>query len=38
MRKALLDGLGYAVAAKRTSLVPEDVRVKADTGRRRIGF
>ena len=38
MRKALLDGLGYAVAAGRTSLIPEDVRLKAETGKRRIGF
>lgn len=38
MRKALLDGLGYAVAAGRTALIPEDVRLKAETGKRRIGF
>ncbi|HEY8609626.1 MAG TPA: AAA family ATPase [Noviherbaspirillum sp.] len=38
MRKALLDGLGHAVAAGRDALVPEDVRVKADLARRRIGF
>lgn len=38
MRKALLDGLGHAVADGRQSLVPEDVRVKPDPGRRRIGF
>ncbi|MFC7518263.1 AAA family ATPase [Herbaspirillum sp. GCM10030257] len=38
MRKALLDGLGYAVAAGRTSLTPEDVRLKTETGKRRIGF
>ncbi|WP_082584419.1 AAA family ATPase [Noviherbaspirillum sp. Root189] len=38
MRKALLDGLGYAVAAGRTALTPEDVRLKAETGKRRIGF
>jgi ATP-dependent Lon protease len=38
MRKALLDGLGYAVAAGRTSLVPEDLRIKADPARRKIGF
>ncbi len=38
MRKALLDGLGFAVAAGRTALVPEDVRFKADSCKRRIGF
>ncbi len=38
MRKALLDGLGFAVAARRTALLPEDVRLKADGGRRKIGF
>lgn len=38
MRKALLDGLGFAVAAKRTALMPEDVRLKTDAGKRKIGF
>ncbi|RJF98496.1 AAA family ATPase [Noviherbaspirillum saxi] len=38
MRKALLDGLGYAVAAGRTALIPEDVHVKTDMGKRKIGF
>jgi ATP-dependent Lon protease len=38
MRKALLDGLGFAVAAGRTALVPEDIRFKNDAGKRRIGF
>lgn len=38
MRKALLDGLGFAVAAGRTALIPEDVRLKNDTGKRKIGF
>ncbi|WP_292938527.1 AAA family ATPase [Noviherbaspirillum sp.] len=38
MRKALLDGLGYAVAAGRASLAPEDVRLKADPCKRKIGF
>jgi ATP-dependent Lon protease len=38
MRKALLDGLGYAVAAGRAGLVPEDVHLKSDPGKRRIGF
>lgn len=38
MRKTLLDGLGFAVQAGRSSLKPEDVRRKAEHGRRRIGF
>ena len=38
MRKALLDGLGHAVADGRDSLTPDDVKVKGDSGRRRIGF
>jgi ATP-dependent Lon protease len=39
MRKALLDGLGSAVAAGRNKLVPEDLRLrKADSGKRKIGF
>jgi ATP-dependent Lon protease len=38
MRKALLDGLGFAVQAGRSALLPEDVRVKGDGGRRKIGF
>jgi ATP-dependent Lon protease len=38
MRKALLDGLGFAVQAGRSGLRPEDVRVKLDSARRRIGF
>lgn len=38
MRKALLDGLGFAVEAGRGSLLPEDIRVKSEQGRRRIGF
>jgi ATP-dependent Lon protease len=38
MRKALLDGLGYAVAAGRTALTPDDIRLKADPARRKIGF
>lgn len=38
MRKALLDGLGFAVAAGRSSLVPEDLRLKNENGKRRIGF
>ncbi|HEY0845435.1 MAG TPA: AAA family ATPase [Noviherbaspirillum sp.] len=38
MRKALLDGLGFAVAAGRSALVPEDIRLKVDPCKRRIGF
>jgi ATP-dependent Lon protease len=38
MRKALLDGLGFAVAAGRSMLKPEDLRVKPDSSRRKIGF
>lgn len=38
MRKALLDGLGFAVAASRVELLPDDVRVKSEGGKRRIGF
>lgn len=38
MRKALLDGLGFAVAADRSHLVADDVRIKSDHTRRKIGF
>jgi ATP-dependent Lon protease len=38
MRKTLLDGLGYAVAVGRSGLLPDDVRLKADPGKRKIGF
>lgn len=38
LRKALLDGLGFAVAAGRTMLMPEDIRLKSEPARRRIGF
>ncbi|HEY4541498.1 MAG TPA: AAA family ATPase, partial [Noviherbaspirillum sp.] len=38
MRKALLDGLGFAVQAGRPALVPEDLRLKNDHAKRRIGF
>jgi ATP-dependent Lon protease len=38
MRKVLLDGLGHAVAQRRTALTPEDVRLKAEGGKRKIGF
>ncbi len=38
MRKTLLDGLGFAVQAGREALTAEDVRVKGEAGKRRIGF
>lgn len=38
LRKALLDGLGFAVAAGRSMLTPEDIRLKSEPARRRIGF
>lgn len=38
MRKTLLDTLGYAVAAGREQVTPEDVRVKPAAGKARIGF
>jgi ATP-dependent Lon protease len=38
MRKTLLDGLGFAVAAHRSALIPEDVRIKPDPCKRKIGF
>ncbi|SNS63594.1 ATP-dependent Lon protease [Noviherbaspirillum humi] len=38
MRKTLLDALGFAVAAGRSALVPEDIRLKSEPAKRRIGF
>lgn len=38
MRKTLLDTLGYAVAAGRDQVKPEDVRLKPLPGKSRIGF
>lgn len=38
MRKTLLDGLGFAVAAKRQRLQSEDIKFRAAPGKRRIGF
>lgn len=38
MRKTLLDTLGYAVAAGRDQVKPEDVRRKPAPGKSRIGF
>jgi ATP-dependent Lon protease len=38
MRKTLLDGLGYAVAAGRDEVTPSDLHLKAVPGKGRIGF
>jgi ATP-dependent Lon protease len=38
LRKTLLDGLGYAVAAGRDHVAAGDVRLKATPGKGRIGF
>jgi ATP-dependent Lon protease len=38
MRKSLLDGLGYAVAAGRDEVSVEDIRLKPGPGKGRIGF
>jgi ATP-dependent Lon protease len=38
MRKTLLDALGFAVAGKRSGLAPEDIRIKPDPCKRKIGF
>jgi ATP-dependent Lon protease len=38
MRKTLLDGLGYAVAAHRDAIAPDDIRIKNAPGKPRIGF
>ncbi|MDB5950371.1 MAG: hypothetical protein JWR65_2226, partial [Massilia sp.] len=38
MRKSLLDGLGYAVAAGRDEIKVEDIRLKSGPGKPRIGF
>jgi ATP-dependent Lon protease len=38
MRKALLDGLGFAVAAQRSALTADDVRRKPESAKRKIGF
>lgn len=38
MRKVLLDALGFAVADGRTSLLPEDIRIRSEAGKRKIGF
>jgi ATP-dependent Lon protease len=38
MRKVLLDALGFAVADGRTALLPEDIRIRQEAGKRKIGF
>jgi ATP-dependent Lon protease len=38
MRKTLLDGLGYAVAAGRDEVTPADLHLKSTPGMGRIGF
>ncbi len=38
MRKTLLDGLGYAVAAGRDDVLAEDLHTKSAPGKGRIGF
>jgi ATP-dependent Lon protease len=38
LRKTLLDGLGYAVAAGREHVLAEDIRLKVTPGKSRIGF
>jgi ATP-dependent Lon protease len=38
MRKTLLDSLGYAVAAGRDAVSPDDIRIKPGPGKARIGF
>jgi ATP-dependent Lon protease len=38
MRKTLLDGLGFAVASGRSALTREDIRIKPDPCKRKIGF
>lgn len=37
MRKTLLDGLGFAVQAKRTQVLAEDINVRS-SGKRKMGF
>ncbi|HYD81688.1 MAG TPA: AAA family ATPase [Paucimonas sp.] len=38
MRKVLLDALGFAVADGRSALLPEDIRIRSEAGKRKIGF
>lgn len=38
MRKTLLDGLGFAVAARRKKVLPEDINIRQTAGKRKIGF
>ena len=34
----MLDALGFAVADGRTALLPEDIRIRSEAGKRKIGF
>ena len=38
MRKTLLDGLGFAVAARRTRMQTEDINFRSSFAKRKIGF
>jgi ATP-dependent Lon protease len=38
MRKTLLDGLGFAVAARREKVLAEDINIRPANGKRKIGF
>ncbi|MEN3367851.1 MAG: ATP-dependent Lon protease [Burkholderiales bacterium] len=38
MRKILLDALGFAVADGRSALRPEDIRIRTDAHKRKIGY
>jgi ATP-dependent Lon protease len=38
MRKTLLDGLGFAVAARRKKVLPEDINIRQTGAKRKIGF
>jgi ATP-dependent Lon protease len=38
MRKTLLDALGFAVKDGRNALLPDDIRIKPDPRKRKIGF
>jgi len=38
MRKTLLDGLGFAVQAKRTRVLAEDINIRTQGSKRKIGF
>jgi ATP-dependent Lon protease len=38
MRKTLLDGLGFAVAAGREKVIADDIKLRPTTGKRKVGF